>query len=297
METTMKNNKPASDENQVSKNSPAQSAKRLASYTAAAGLGAFAFGENAQGVIIYNDVADIVVANGASYYIDMDGNGYDDFRFRHSASGYPGAAIRFQGVGYSYELTNTAKGSNYYMRSFELNDSIGPGAQTTSTGYGILRADYVNFGATDIVNYPQFAGILLDINGSIHYGWVRIQTGPVNENGEADPPITGTIFDWAYETDPNTAILAGDQGSFIQGDFDGDLDVDGDDLDQWFGDFGLNGDSDADIDGDSDGGDYLHWARNFTGPGVLASTTAVPEPTSLALLAAGVGAYALKRRK
>ena len=40
----------------------------------------------------------------------------------------------------------------------------------------------------------------------------------------------------------------------LPGDFDDDGDVDADDLAQWEGDFGLNGDADADFDGDSDGG-------------------------------------------
>jgi hypothetical protein len=76
------------------------------------------------------------------------------------------------------------------------------------------------------------------------------------------------------------------------GDFDGDGVVDGDDLVQWQGDFGVNGDSDADEDGDSDGADFLVWQRNLT----LASpsstpSTAVPEPSAtwLALVAAILG--------
>ncbi len=48
-------------------------------------------------------------------------------------------------------------------------------------------------------------------------------------------------------------------------DFDNDGDVDGNDLAQWEGDFGLNGDSDADGDADSDGADFLAWQRQFTG--------------------------------
>lgn len=70
----------------------------------------------------------------------------------------------------------------------------------------------------------------------------------------------------------------------ILGDFDGDGDVDGDDLNQWEGDFGLNGDSDADGDGDSDGEDFLAWQQNF-GIGTLSAPAAVPEPASWLLLA------------
>ena len=73
-------------------------------------------------------------------------------------------------------------------------------------------------------------------------------------------------------------------------DFDNDGDVDGDDLSQWEGDFGVNGLSDADGDGDSDGADFLFWQQQFgSGVSPLASTTTqVPEPASAVLLIASV---------
>jgi hypothetical protein len=65
-------------------------------------------------------------------------------------------------------------------------------------------------------------------------------------------------------------------------DFDHDGDVDGDDLTQWQGDFGMNADSDADGDGDSDGADFLAWQQQFgSGSAVVASSGAVPEPNPL----------------
>ncbi len=68
-------------------------------------------------------------------------------------------------------------------------------------------------------------------------------------------------------------------------DFDDDGDIDGDDLAQWKGDFGINGDSDADDDGDSDGADLLAWQRQFSeNLGLTTSSEAVPEPTTFLLL-------------
>ena len=71
----------------------------------------------------------------------------------------------------------------------------------------------------------------------------------------------------------------------IPGDFDSNGVVDGDDLAQWEGDFGQNGDSDADGDLDSDGADFLAWQRSF-GSGALSLpfSQAVPEPPSIVLL-------------
>jgi uncharacterized lipoprotein YddW (UPF0748 family) len=73
----------------------------------------------------------------------------------------------------------------------------------------------------------------------------------------------------------------------VPGDFDGDGDVDSDDLTQWQGDFGLNPDSDADNDGDSDGMDFLAWQQNFSGASPLSAASAVPEPSTAVLLFMG----------
>jgi hypothetical protein len=70
--------------------------------------------------------------------------------------------------------------------------------------------------------------------------------------------------------------------SSIPGDFDGDSDVDADDLVVWTANFGsttadpLSGDADA--DSDADGNDFLVWQRNLAGPQASTSTAPVPEP-------------------
>jgi hypothetical protein len=71
----------------------------------------------------------------------------------------------------------------------------------------------------------------------------------------------------------------------LSSDFDIDGDVDSDDLAQWEGDFGLNGNSDANGDGISSGADFLIWQGQFgSGVAVLAASTAVPEPSCMVLL-------------
>ena len=90
----------------------------------------------------------------------------------------------------------------------------------------------------------------------------------------------------------------------IPGDFDGDGDVDGDDLGDWEVGYGtVSGaattDGDADVDGDVDGGDFLIWQQNYTGPIPLGAIAAVPEPSTLWLtftMVAMLGQVRLRRQ-
>jgi hypothetical protein len=52
--------------------------------------------------------------------------------------------------------------------------------------------------------FHRFLGVKFLINGEVHYGWIgfRSVTGS----------LTATLGGWAYETEPNTPIIAGDTG-------------------------------------------------------------------------------------
>ena len=83
-----------------------------------------------------------------------------------------------------------------------------------------------------------------------------------------------------------------------QGDFDGDGDIDGNDLLIWQNNFprtdgaAISFIGDATGDGNVDGDDFLIWQNSFPYPAVLSKT---PEPASLGLLA--LGALLMLRRR
>jgi hypothetical protein len=84
----------------------------------------------------------------------------------------------------------------------------------------------------------------------------------------------------------------------IPGDFDGDGEVTGSDLQKWKNDFGASAGSDADGDGDSDGADLLIWQRHL-GRGVAiaaASTVALPEPGAALYALIGAACLAVAQR-
>lgn len=104
---------------------------------------------------------------------------------------------------------------------------------------------------------------------------------------------------WPDGTEQIIESLAADQYLSISfpGDFDGDHDVDTDDLAQWEADYNISADSDSFLDGSSDGLDFLAWQRQF-GKGVvspLAAPQVVPEPNGACLLLAAVLAVCRRR--
>lgn len=78
-----------------------------------------------------------------------------------------------------------------------------------------------------------------------------------------------------YKLTGGGALMAG-----LAGDFNGDGEVDGDDLAQWEDHYGVN----------LDGSDFLAWQKDRTNPGTITSSeaSAVPEPTAGILLLVGV---------
>lgn len=117
---------------------------------------------------------------------------------------------------------------------------------------------------------------------------IALGVSDVNGTTARHPSLTFTVFDNLVVTD-----LPGN----LPGNFDHDTDVDGDDLAQWRGDFGENGDSDADGDNDSDGADFLVWQQNFgrTTSAVAAAAT-IPEPTTQFIAILGMIALSQWRR-
>ncbi|MEM6749847.1 MAG: VPLPA-CTERM sorting domain-containing protein, partial [Planctomycetota bacterium] len=188
-----------------------------------------------------------------------------------------------------------------------ITDQVGGGTSNSVFGnIGLSSAPTI--GDATFFNYPatptyigfEFTSDVL--GGSQHFGWLQVLVSV--------PAGQFTIIDWAFETQPGVAVLAGDTGSGLlieqlgpQPGIPGDANDDGvvdlldfDVLAQNFGSNTGNGAADGDFndDGVVDLLDFDVLAQNFG----ATSPAAVPEPASLGLLGLGAaGLTAMRRRR
>jgi GH35 family endo-1,4-beta-xylanase len=145
------------------------------------------------------------------------------------------------------------------------------------------------FWANDVWNQanwnPTLPGLVYD---ALMSEWTTDETFIVGPDGTID--FSGFFGEYEITVGDRTFSLLHTKGTDahslligIPGDFDGDLDVDGDDLAIWQAAYGASAMGDANFDGVTDGRDFLIWQRNFGLNGALASTMAVPEPAAMLL--------------
>ena len=136
-------------------------AKRLASYTAAAGLGAFSVAQGASAGVVFRDIPDVVLTDSAmTYAIDVDGDGTPEVHIDLLFNQYPIAAggdvwARPEGLPTPATsilvpyLATAWNGVDYYINAFAPGATIGPlsdvAENNTYDNGGLLGYDINNF--------------------------------------------------------------------------------------------------------------------------------------------------------
>ena len=226
---------------------------RLMAYSAAAGMGAFAVGQDAQAAVQQN--ASLVnttfahtglAANNDDFTVDIDINGdaSNDTRLgvflnAISMTGFPGNAV----------LADSTTGAlSYYVVGFQTGDTVDSNSDLAGGGLNFMFVTpYVPLygGYRYQIFHTQngdWVGVQFDISGNTHFGAIEIKElaglGSLDQTGDNDPHGVGD-----YSTDPVRITLG-----------------------------------------------MMIWEDQPNTP------LAIPEPTSLALLAMGAGAVGLRRR-
>jgi hypothetical protein len=145
-----------------------------------------------------------------SISVDINADGQDDYSFSW-------------GMDFGMTCLGDNKAAGYFLTSWErARASALPGDAVIDSGmspvawigsqdlpFGLLLSSWRDIGDPDFMGIGEFAGVesayvglQLQIKGNTHYGWIRIGAPVPIFNG-------GWIYDFAYETQPDTPILAG----------------------------------------------------------------------------------------
>jgi hypothetical protein len=197
--------------------------------------------------------------------------------------------------------------SVFYPTPFQLaaGDLVGPAGEFhpappftyAGESFGFIQTmadtlnDEVGHWGDDVRGY---LGLRFGDGEDFNYGWADVSI---------DEDYKITLHEYAYNTDLNQPIKAGQ--TVADADFDDDGDVDGRDFLAWQRGFGAMGEvtnssGDADLDGSVDDYDLAIWQANYGDVSEALLTSVVPEPNSTSLLvlgAAGLGAYRARRAR
>lgn len=187
-----------------------------------------------------------------------------------------------------------------------IGDSVGAAEVTILdlTGRGDLEIDIAgrNFDEYDRLTTSFAANLVGDLEVTLLNGFVPragdsfqiLQslgslTGQFRETGTMLPALPGNMS-WEIEYDTSNSIVFLNVVSPFTADFDGDGDVDGDDLTDptlgWQARYG----------NDLDGADFLAWQQQLgSGVGSLSAAQTVPEPASAALALLTLASLAIRR--
>jgi hypothetical protein len=167
--------------------------------------------------IVYTP-ADVTLTNGR---LDIDLNhdhSYDFFLSNAETQSYylSGGAVDVGGAGSGTRavLGRRRYGALAAPYGFPIGpDSPKPFFDVRNTAlfmaWGIVSYNGNLFGGPWANAINRFLGFRFEVNGEIHYGWARL-TVDVRRHGF--PKVKAHLTGYAYESEPNKTILAGDRG-------------------------------------------------------------------------------------
>jgi hypothetical protein len=188
---------------------------RVKSYSiaaAAAGVSMLALAEPAQAKVVYTP-ANVNIKDSMPYALDVNGDGTADFTFEFTSVDH--TTLLLAELDVPGNAIHSSVGSKNEAIAFPAGAPIGPAQLfTTATTYGgVFMAAAFAYSRTSFWGpwankLNRYLGVKFLIDGEVHYGWARFSVDNWEKNG-GKILLTG----YAYETDVNTKIIAGDEGS------------------------------------------------------------------------------------
>ena len=166
----------------------------------AAGVGMLA--QSAEARVVYTPAYHLIGKN-AHYRLDLNHDGITDFTFVNSYGcnqDYCVDVLNANAAGGNGVVGNRGFLSIPY--AFVLRQGSGVGPKKPFSGQLMASYNVGTLGRWQNVN-GGYLGLRFDINGTIHYGWARLNVHLTN--GVFEALLTG----YAYETTPNKPIITG----------------------------------------------------------------------------------------
>jgi len=163
--------------------------------------------------IVYTDVdPDITIDDfQQGYPVDFNNDGVTDFHI---------VLLSNTGVWVMQLILDTSTANTFVVLDgdeaavLNQDNNIGPSSDLylLDSGWGDLMYGYWNssgeYGNWTGVQEDKYLGIKFEIGNQFHYGWVQLNTTIHSHSN-----MEFTVKSFAYETTPNTSILAGDTGT------------------------------------------------------------------------------------
>lgn len=189
--------------------------RQLNMYVLAAtgGVGALALAQQAEGKIIYTK-ADKVIGQQATFHLDVNHDGINDFDLKDTLTSFSTGAFRAALSVLPDRSKNTVWGHAVftvgYASALSANVEVGPkgrfldgtGLMAESSASGLRPSIFSCTGPwANVAN--RFLGLKFLIKGNAHFGWARLN---VQCSGIQ---VTATLTGYAYESIANRPILTG----------------------------------------------------------------------------------------
>jgi hypothetical protein len=184
-----------------------------------AGVGMLALAQPAEAKIIYTPTHKWLPIN-QQFDIDLNHDGVSDFEFNLTSlhrSSYSNCKLTVEATAQSNEIYSVlASGRNPVPAALPKGTKIGSKhGFENQLRYGLMfaagssAAGNWDFGPWVGEQKQAYLGVRFLINGTIHYGWVRLGHVRTGRTGEwCDKPAT-LLTGYAYETVPKKPIIAG----------------------------------------------------------------------------------------
>jgi len=204
--------------------------RRLNSYAlaaGAAGVSLLATAQPAEAEIVYTPMQVRILA-GTTFQIDLNHDGTNDFFLYHNEHSSIGGVYRGGGLVLGGSASAAVIARKLYLEPSALPHGFPIGADSPKRfdqlrGQEALMANAFCYPLVPLdcqANGPwaaatkKYVGLRFEINGETHYGWARLTVIT-----RFSPPlhmVRAALTGYAYETEPNKTINAGDTGTGSQ---------------------------------------------------------------------------------